>query len=101
MTQTQMYTPPESFPLDPPPPYSIFDPITLSESDDSDVFPQTTLIMILIQIGICNPSPHTPLYLYFIISLLITIHTTCSNLKKKIVKLQSTTTMSRESHGMI
>ena len=53
------------FSLDPPSPYSIFDPITQSESDDSDVFPQTPLIMILIQIGICNPSPHTPLYLNF------------------------------------
>ena len=60
VTQTQTYTPAESFPLDPPPPYSIFDPITQSESDDSDVLPQTPLIMIAIWIGICNPSPHTP-----------------------------------------
>ena len=33
------YTPPESFPLDPPPPYSIYSFIAQSESDDSDVFP--------------------------------------------------------------
>ena len=36
---TQTYTPPVSFPLDPPPPYSIYNPITQSESGDSDVFP--------------------------------------------------------------
>ena len=36
---TQTYTPPESFPLDPPPPYSIYNPIIQSESDESDVFP--------------------------------------------------------------
>ena len=39
MTQTQTYIPPESFPLDLPPPYSISDPITQSQSDDADVFP--------------------------------------------------------------
>ena len=65
MTQTQRYSPPESFPLDPllPTPY-------LTPSHNQSLmtlmcFPQTPLIMILILIGICNPSPHTPLYLNF------------------------------------
>ena len=33
------YTPLESFPLDPPPPYSIYSSIAQSESNDSHVFP--------------------------------------------------------------
>ena len=36
---TQTYTPPESFSSQPPPSYSIYNPITQSESQDSDVFP--------------------------------------------------------------
>ena len=59
---TQTYTPPESFPLDPPPPYSIYSPITQPESDNS-VFPQINL-MIQTQIGISDPNPQPPLFLF-------------------------------------
>ena len=44
------YTPPESFPLDPPPPYSTYSSIAQSESDNSDVFPQTLGIILIMQI---------------------------------------------------
>ena len=39
-TTQAAYTPPESLPLDPPPPYSIYDPIAQSGSDDYDVPPR-------------------------------------------------------------
>ena len=56
------YTPPESFPLDPPLPYSAYSSIAQSESDDSDVFPQTLGIILMMQIwtGISDPSPQPP-----------------------------------------
>ena len=82
MTQTQRYSSPESFPLDPllPTPY-------LAPSHNQSLmtlmcFPQTPLIMIPIQIGICNPSPHTPYILILhtpLSPLIITLHTSCSN----------------------
>ena len=61
---TQTYSPPESFPLDPPPPYLIYSPITQPESDDPDVFPQI-ILMIQTRIGISDPSPQTPPFFLF------------------------------------
>ena len=85
MTQTQRYSPPESFPLDPllPTPY-------LTPSHNQSLmtlmcFPQTPLLMILIQIGICNPSPHTPPYLNSIY-LLITFNYYLTYLLLKLLK---------------
>ena len=80
---------PQSLSSRPPPPYLI--PSHNQSLMTLMCFPQIPLIMIVIWIGICNPSPHTPLYLSFFISL----HTTCSNLKKiNYVDLRSTSTMS-------
>ena len=39
ISHIQPYVPPESFHLDPPPPYSLVNPFTQTESSDSDVFP--------------------------------------------------------------